>query len=287
MQGHLECMARFAGKYPLSRHHERPRLIMGNLTMRFKHLKKWCAGCEQTGVQTSKEHVFPTWLITRTGTHKTGIRWLGGDKIPAHKATLPLCKRCNNDFGSQLEEPVSRIFDDLEARRGISDNEAELLVRWLWKIAGLFWIASAPLGDYSPAYTLRERVLRPIDAIRSRLVLAVSLIEAIDSSYGDKPMGLDSHTVIDAIFVAGVFSEVAIMVVFDDFTNMIPEPFSQYRLFGARNASGDAKLFHPKVGFRDDTEAVGITNLVSIRLSAVHDAHMGAVQRELEGKRGK
>ncbi len=239
--------------------------------MSFKHLKKWCAGCERTGVETSKEHVFPSWLIMRTGTHKTGIRWIGGEIIPALKATLPLCKRCNNDFGNELEKPAAKIFDDLEARRGISDNEAELLVRWLWKIAGLFWIALTPSGDYTPLYSLRERVLRPIDSIRGGLVLAVSLIETIDSSHGDKPMGLDSHTLLDAIFVAGVFSEIAIMVVLEAFADMIPEHFSQYRLLNVREASGDAKLFHPRVGFSDDNEAVLITKLASNKLSVAHD----------------
>lgn len=219
----------------------------------------------------SQEHVFPIWLIRRTNTDKTEIGWMGKRTISAQSATIPLCVECNRDFGKHLETPVSKIFDDLEARQGISDNEAELLVRWLWKIDGLFWIARYPKGDYSIAYTLRERVLRPIDTIRSQLVLAVSLIETIDPSFGDKPLGIDSYTHLDAIFVSGVFSEIAMMVVHEAFVNMIPEAFSKYRFSSIRDASSEAKLFHPKVGFKDDIEAIVITKLVSERLSAAHE----------------
>jgi hypothetical protein len=87
--------------------------------MKFKHMKRRCAGCERIGIRTNKEHVFPKWLIKRTGTDKTGIRWGGISKMSALSATMPLCLKCNQAFGDELERPVSRIFDDLEADRGI------------------------------------------------------------------------------------------------------------------------------------------------------------------------
>ena len=180
------------------------------------HLKQHCAGCERAEVQMTKEHLFPKWLIKRTGTDKTKIRW-GNSKIPALAATLPLCNECNQLFGKHLEAPVSSIFDDLESRKGISESEAELLVRWMWKITGMGWIASNPGQKYTRNYTLRERILRPIDELRGALVLAVALIENIDSRYGDKPMGVDSRTEVDAIYAAGVFSNVAIMVLLEPF----------------------------------------------------------------------
>jgi hypothetical protein len=229
----------------------------------------------------TKEHVFPKWLIIRTNTHKTGIRWGMKKKVPALSATLPLCKECNKAFGDKLEKPVSKIFDDLEARKGISDNEAELLIRWLWKIDGLFWIALHPTDDYSPVYTLRERVLRPLDAIRDQLALAISLIENIDPSHRDKPLGLDSGVrELDGIFVAGVFSEVAMMVLLKDFAYMVPQHFSLYELASTKDASDDAKLFHPKVGFKDDNEAVFFTKLSSEELAKAHEilARLGTYQ---------
>jgi hypothetical protein len=127
----------------------------------------------------NKEHPFPQWLITRTKTDRTSIRWIPGNRIPADEATLPLCRQCNRDFGDQLEAPMSRILDDIEADRGLSDNEAELIVRWLWKIEGLLWHVSHPTHDYSSKYTLRERVLRPLDAIRASSFLLWRCVRAL------------------------------------------------------------------------------------------------------------
>jgi len=168
--------------------------------MGYKHIKNKCAGCGRSDVKMNKEHVFPKWLIHRTNTHKTKISWFGENRINALSATLPLCVDCNRDFGTGLENPVSKIFTDLENSRGISENEAEILIRWLWKLDGLFWVASNPNGNYSPVYTLRQRVLQPIDAVRRQLILAISLIEFIDPSFGDLPLGLDSHCNMNAIF---------------------------------------------------------------------------------------
>jgi hypothetical protein len=169
---------------------------------------------------------------------------------------------------------MSRILDDIEAERGLSDNEAELIVRWLWKIDGLLWHVSHPTQDYSPKYTLRERVLRPLDAIRGDLVLALALCTSVDPSYGDAPMGLDSHTAVDGIFVSGVFSRTAMMVVLAPFQDLIPQQFSRYRLTSVRGHSdADAKLFYPRTTFPTDTELVGVTWLCSRQLSAAHEAY--------------
>lgn len=123
----------------------------------------------------NKEHIFPQWLIERTGTNATGIRWGAKRDVPALAATFPLCEQCNRDFGEYLEGPTARLFDEIEAGAGLSDNDAELLVRWLWKIKGLAWIADHPDGQYSSKYTLRERVLLPIDEIRGHLTLGIAL----------------------------------------------------------------------------------------------------------------
>jgi hypothetical protein len=242
-----------------------------------KHLEQFKERCVACGSRTNpknKEHPFPQWLITRTKTDRTSIRWIPGNRIPADQATLPLCRQCNGDFGDQLEAPMSRILDDIEAGRGLSDNEAELIVRWLWKIEGLLWHLSHPTHDYSPKYTLRERVLRPLDAIRGELIVALALCASVDPTYGDAPMGLDSHGDIDGIFVSGVFSRTAMMIVLAPFQELIPQQFSQYRLAPIRGqADADAKLLYPKTTFPTDTELVGVTWLCSRQLTAAHEAY--------------
>ena len=169
---------------------------------------------------------------------------------------------------------MSRILDDIEAARGLSDNEAELVVRWLWKIDGLLWHISHPTHDYSPIYTLREPVLRPLDAIRGELILAVALCANVDPTYGDARMGLDSHGAIDGIFVSGVFSRIAMMVVLAPFEDLIPQQFSSYRLGPTGGKpDADAKLFYPKTSFPTDTELVGVTWLCSQQLTAADEAY--------------
>lgn len=184
---------------------------------------------------------------------------------------VPLCIRCNTDFGHELEAPVSRIFSDLEAGQGISDMEAELLIRWLWKFEGLFWIFTHPQHKYTEKYTLRERVLQPIDEIRSDLSLAISLAEEIDPSFGDAPMGLDSWNEHDATFVAGVFSRIAIMVLRRQFEPDVPNQFTLYRLSDRSAPDRAAKLFYPKAGFKTCVEAVGTTRKAGLYLSHAHD----------------
>jgi hypothetical protein len=235
------------------------------------HLKKKCAGCGKTNVPMNKEHIFPEWLIFLTNTHKTGIRWGNKLRLPALSATIPICVKCNSDFGEYLEKPVSNLFIEIENGKGVSDNEAELLIRWLWKLDGLNWIAMHPYDDYTRKYTLKERVLTPIDAIRKHLLLAISLIGEIDITDKDLPMGVDSINEIDAIFVSGVFAKIAIMSVLDNFRNQIPEEFDIYQLAEKRNKIGDMKVFFPKTGFEDGGIAVFTVISQSKFLSELHD----------------
>jgi len=242
------------------------------MSMRLKHLKDRCAGCARSGVPMNQEHLFAEWLIRRTNTHVTGIRWATGPRISALSATLPLCVDCNSDFGRDLESPVSRLFDDIEEGRGISDIDAELLVRWLWKIKGLAWVATHPRSRYTRSYTLRERVLRAIDVVRGQLTVALALIRNVEPMYGDAPMGIDAITEHDAIFVSGVLSRVAVIVSLHDFEHLVPQEFTRYTLSPERTDDGVAKLFFPAVSFATDTEAVRVTRDASIRLSEAHDA---------------
>jgi len=219
----------------------------------------------------TKEHFFPRWLIERSGTGKTGIKWIGNKNISPNAATVPLCLKCNSDFGKELEAPVSQIFNDLENNRGINDEEAELLIRWLWKFEGLAWVYFHPNDKYSKTYTLAERILQPIDQIRGSLVLAIGIIEKIDPKFGDAPMGIDSYNIHNAIFVAGVFLNIAIMVLLSEFEHLVPSEFSKYCLAEKPGKLVDAKLFFPKVGFRDCTEAVTKTSIVAKILSKLHE----------------
>jgi len=222
----------------------------------------------------NKEHYFPVWLIERTATVREGIAWAGRDKVSALSATVPLCTRCNSDFVRELESPMARVFDDLEAGRGISDEEAELIVRWMWKFEGLAWVFHHPKAIYTERYTLRERVLRPVDEIRGGLVLAIGIAEKRDPDFEEGAMGIDSFNVHNAVFVSGVFSRVAVLVALSLFEDDIPSVFSKYRLAPNRDHSAaKAKLFYPAVGFPTCTAAIGLMKSISAPLSRLHDEH--------------
>lgn len=244
--------------------------------------KNQCVCCHRTNIKVNKEHLFPKWLINRTNTNNTSIRWID-NKIPALNATLPICTDCNRDFGAKLEQPLSKIFNDLEDNKGLSDNEAELIVRWMWKTVGIAWCFNHPFMDYTHTYNLRERSLYPINNIRGSIILAISLIKGIDPSFGDLPMGFDSSNKIDCIFCSGVFSKVAIIVSLNCFYDEILQFYDIYELLPQREKFGNMKIFYPKTGFRTCVEAVNITKILSDKLSKLHDEFA----LELYGKANK
>jgi len=220
----------------------------------------------------NKEHFWPQWLIEKTGAK--GVRHSANKRVNPRSLKVPLCKKCNSDFGDALEVPVSKIVRDLEGGDGLSDSEAEILVRWLWKFEGLNWIFDHPAQRYTERYTLRDRVLNPIDEIREELTLAVSLVAAINPRFDDEPMGLDSWNEQSAVFVAGVFGRIAMMVLLSQFESEVPDAYSLYR-FAHRDAPDrSTKLFFPKTGFTDCVEAVGVSMRAGGWLSYAHDREM-------------
>lgn len=239
---------------------------------RARSLKRICASCGTTDRAITKEHFWPRWLIRRCNAMNSTVKWMGGRRVPPLKATVPLCKSCNSLLGENLEEPVAEIFQNLEAGNGLSDYDCELLVRWLWKFEGMAWILEHPGQMYTPIRTFRERILGRIDEIRGSLVLAVSRVAEPDSSFSYRPMGIDSMNEVNALFVAGVFSFTAIMVLLDLFIEEVPTAFDIYRLQPNPLARDRAAiLFYPKVGFRNEIEAITVTTALGRRLSKMHD----------------
>jgi hypothetical protein len=239
-----------------------------------RKFRRTCAACGESNREMNKEHYFPVWLIERTGTVREGIEWAAQKNVSALSATLPLCVRCNSDFGRELENPMARVFDDMENGRVLSDEEAELVVRWMWKFEGLAWVFHHPRAVYTQRYTLRDRVLRPIDDIRGNITLAIGLAEQRDSDFEEGAMGIDSFNVHNAVFVSGVFSRVALLVSLSLFDDEIPSVLSKYRLAPHREcATSKAKLFFPAVGFPTCTIAIGMMKAISPTLSNLHDQH--------------
>lgn len=229
-----------------------------------------CIACEQSGVPMNQEHFWPEWLSKRANVRS--VRWQERKRIHPKSATIPLCVKCNSDFGEHLESPASSLFDEVERGDGLSQISAELVVRWMWKFEGFGWLLADEIRTYSHVGTLRDVVLNRLGAIRHEICLAISIIYQIDPSFGDSPIGIDSENHVNRIFVSGVFCKLAIIVLLSRFASKLPPQFSVYRFSADTcNDLGHAKLFYPKVGFANDVEAVGITRSISPLFSELHD----------------
>ncbi len=262
--------------------HERRKreklLRLGNRPLRLR-----CAGCDRTGQRMTNEHFFPAWLIEYahvrrdgiTWPQKVGLEWIEKSNVNPEKAVVPLCKQCNNVFGNELESPAAVIFRALEREESISDNDAELLVRWLWKFEGLQWsiFRDHNTEKYSRIYTLRERVAtsRAFNEIRPELVVAIALARTNDEGYDDWPLGLDTPVGENAITMSGVFRRVALIVSFKRFADAIHPAFGKYA-FGHPPADRNAKIFCPPCSFTTARAVVTATQESSMALAVLHDA---------------
>lgn len=249
---------------------QRRRSAMGKLKLR-------CVACDRVGKQMTKEHIWPRWLAERADIKVDGIPWMGRERVSPSSATIPLCVDCNQTLGAKLEGPVSRLFSDLESGLGLSDFEAELFVRWLWKFEGLFWNTihfSDPDRQYSDRWSVIERALGPgsMVGIRPRLSVAISLIEKNDDGFSDWPMGIDSGVSdFQGIFVSGVFCRTAVMILMSEFQNFVPKQFSVYYLDATSDEGKTEKVFFPATGFVTCGEAIETTKRASVQLARAHD----------------
>lgn len=240
-----------------------------------RHAKLRCMCCERVGQPMNKEHLWPRWLIEHTRSANRPIRWIGSKRVLPKAATIPLCKECNNDLGTHLEAPVMQAFKEAEDGRGLSDTQIELLVRWLWKFEGFFWLANYgdhPKLQYSGFWTMKERILGgSIASIRQDLVFGASLIEGNDEGFEDWPFGIDSAIgKRNAIFVAGVFSRIALVVGLTRHIDLIPSSFTTYLLKAAPDLTG-AKVLFPRAGFKTPREAIETTRRASVLLLFAHE----------------
>lgn len=154
---------------------------------------------------------------------------------------------------------MMNLLVDIESGRGLSDNEAEVFIRWAWKMEGFSWRLIQPDGNYSSVYTVKERILKKIDQIRGGLVLAIALLEDAYEGREYLPMGLCNTNEINAIVVSGVIGHVAFIVLTEDQIGKLPINYSYYRLNPLRDNLGDAKFFYPEIGFRTFRQAQDLT----------------------------
>lgn len=230
------------------------------------HNRLICMGCERPMLDRTKEHVFPVWLIERTRStavklgDENGMKWIG-----PNANTVPLCRKCNEALGTGLETPVKEAFEDAEAGLGLSDRQAELIVRWLWKYEAWNWcINHASRMNYDSRVTPTERLLGTGFAeMRARITFSVTRCkgdEYIGASGENRglPMGIDTPPgTYDATCELGVFSRLAIGVSLRWADKMLPPQLTKYHFPELRNVEDrDAKVIFADEGFDGFTEAI-------------------------------
>lgn len=221
-----------------------------------KHFKDRCVCCEQVGVPMNKEHIYPKWLLQHTKTQKDTFKWIYGD-VPGDQATVPLCIDCNTQLGIELEGPVCKIFKAIEAGQGFNDNDAELLVRWMWKINGLFYWSICNENWKYGFISLKEHVLSKIVQPRNRITLAISLIEDPDEEFGCGPVGLDAFSVFSNVYAAGVFSKLCIAVINSSYIKHVDQDkWTLYTLSNSPMVLNSNNRIRPQYGFKTGSSAI-------------------------------
>jgi hypothetical protein len=255
----------------MNRHERRRQVKLHKQGLRGLRLR--CAGCDRAGREMTHEHFFPKWLIEYADVTRRGIEWLGREAVSPDKATVPLCSECNNLFGTVLEGPVSRIFRALDNDQPISDLDAELLVRWMWKFEGLqFHVFAKPEDHYTQKYSLRDRVTKPhaFAEARADMMLAIATSHANDPGRGDWPLGLDTPVGENALTMSGVFRRVAIITSLERFDELITPVYGKYK-FGQIPVNRTVPVFSPPRSFLFSKGATNLTQGVGALLSAAHD----------------
>lgn len=237
-------------------------------------VKQLCICCKEKGKSSNKEHVFPQWILNKTNTFSNPIKGTAGEKrIPGKHCKIPICEECNTKLGRTLENPVSKIFENLESGKGFNDYEAELLVRWMWKITGMFyWLERAEDDDDYGYSSIKDRCLKSIEMPRDRISLAISLIEnEWDEKINQSPMGIDIIPENSNVLAAGVFSRVVLIVYYSKFEKLVPEFFTKYKLSNIPFMMNPNNRIKPKISFKKGDEAVNKT--VEIANGLLLDAH--------------
>lgn len=81
---------------------------------------------------SSKEHVFPKWLLHHFGLWDNRIDLLNRSPIPYRQLVIPCCKECNNKHLSKIEDQVKRNFEI--GAKALQEMDRTALMLWTLKI---------------------------------------------------------------------------------------------------------------------------------------------------------
>jgi hypothetical protein len=162
--------------------------------------KKLVPSCILCGAEDNltKEHVLPKWVFESNSNHFfiTDVNELNQHYI---KATLPACRRCNNELLNRIEQYIQKTLSQVDLQtRYYTPEEWDNVIRWLeiidfkfqvWDITAKFlkhkkgkYIAA--LADFSIAF-MRDLSVR---SITSKTRLSLKRIGTKDKSKRGKSL---------------------------------------------------------------------------------------------------
>ncbi len=97
-----------------------------------------CFLCGGVPDESTREHVFPMWLLRRQGLLDSTLTLLNGTLVPHRQLTVPCCRECNSEHLSRLESVIERATaEGVEALRALPED---LVFQWIAKIfIGILW----------------------------------------------------------------------------------------------------------------------------------------------------
>lgn len=235
------------------------------------HYKEKCIFCEEKNQKMNKEHIFPQWLLKMTSNTKEPLNWIYGT-VSADKLVVPLCVECNSLLSVEIETPMSNVLKRIENGQGFNDAEAELIIRWLWKMKGMFYWSHCYDGWEYSSFRMKDHILGEITKPRSRISIGVSLASKNEKGY--IPIGLCDMTLYSNMFVSGVFSRTSFIVFYTDLIKYIDqEIWTVHTLSDVPNILNDKKKFYPKTSFSTGVEACYDTRIKAGKNSTLFKEH--------------
>jgi hypothetical protein len=97
-----------------------------------------CFLCGGVPDESTREHVFPMWLLQRQGLLNERLTLLNGTSIPYRQLTVPCCLECNSEHLAHLESAVERA--SLAGASAVRELPDEAVFQWMAKIfIGVLW----------------------------------------------------------------------------------------------------------------------------------------------------
>lgn len=220
-----------------------------------------CAGCGVSDRETKQTAIYPQWLLSKTKTFSKPVHGVTAHKTMAgRQCTAALCEECRTVFAKELDEPAVAILKQIENGTGFNDQEADILIRWLWKVTGL----AAALGNGMPAENLRERCAKPLESPRSRMSIAAALTNGeFNDRNGKTAMGITVLPEQAAEFAAGLFSRTALIAYHSKYNQLVSDSYTKYELSSAPLLVNPAKRVLPKTSFGASGQAAAETAFIA------------------------